>query len=100
MCHRIGRPPTSTIGLGGSWVSSLSRLPRPPARITAFIAPLLPMLVVELGDGEHPVECDLGRLAHGRVDGDLVDHLAVHQALEDPREMWAVDAEHRRARAD
>ena len=36
MCHRIGLPPISTIGLGLSVVSSLSREPRPPARITAF----------------------------------------------------------------
>src|ERR1700749_4262903 len=37
MCQRIGRPPISTIGLGRITVSSLSRVPRPPARITAFI---------------------------------------------------------------
>src|SRR5215471_749138 len=37
MCHRIGRPPISTIGLGRTVVSSLSRVPNPPARITAFI---------------------------------------------------------------
>src|SRR6185437_7273090 len=36
MCHRIGRPPISTIGLGRMVVSSLSRVPRPPARITSF----------------------------------------------------------------
>src|SRR5580692_4588939 len=36
MCHRIGMPPMSTIGLGRTVVSSLSRVPRPPARITAF----------------------------------------------------------------
>lgn len=37
ICHRIGRPPISTIGLGRIVVSSLRRVPRPPARITAFI---------------------------------------------------------------
>lgn len=37
MCHRIGWVPISTIGLGRRCVSSLSRVPRPPARITAFI---------------------------------------------------------------
>jgi hypothetical protein len=36
MCQRIGLPPTSTIGLGRAAVSSLSREPIPPARITAF----------------------------------------------------------------
>src|SRR6478672_970981 len=37
MCQRIGRPPISTIGLGRVPVSSVSRVPIPPARITAFI---------------------------------------------------------------
>src|SRR5215469_3620541 len=37
ICHRIGRPPISTIGLGRMVVSSLRRVPNPPARITAFI---------------------------------------------------------------
>ena len=36
MCHRIGLPPTSIIGLGRTLVSSEIRVPRPPARITAF----------------------------------------------------------------
>src|ERR1700749_311670 len=35
-CHRMGRPPISTIGLGRRDVSSLSRVPKPPARIMAF----------------------------------------------------------------
>ena len=30
-------PPTSTIGLGLRWVSSLRRVPSPPARMTAFM---------------------------------------------------------------
>jgi dTDP-4-amino-4,6-dideoxygalactose transaminase len=38
MCHSIGLPPISTIGLGRTVVSSLSLEPNPPARITAFIA--------------------------------------------------------------
>ena len=38
MCQRIGLPPISTIGFGRGPVSSLSRVPRPPARITAFMA--------------------------------------------------------------
>ncbi len=37
MCHRIGRPPISTIGLGLRWVSSLRRVPNPPARMTHFM---------------------------------------------------------------
>src|SRR5208282_4270779 len=36
MCQRMGLPPISTIGLGLVPVSSLIRVPRPPARITAF----------------------------------------------------------------
>src|SRR5438270_560770 len=35
MCHRIGIPPISTIGLGRRDVSSPRRVPNPPARITA-----------------------------------------------------------------
>src|SRR6266498_3789744 len=37
MCQRMGKPPISTMGLGRCDVSSLSRLPSPPAKITAFI---------------------------------------------------------------
>ena len=37
MCHRMGFPPISTIGFGRMAVSSLSRVPNPPANITAFI---------------------------------------------------------------
>src|SRR5271157_802918 len=37
ICHSIGRPPISTIGLGLYSVSSRSRVPSPPARITTFI---------------------------------------------------------------
>src|SRR4051794_22511364 len=39
MCHRIGLPPISTIGLGRTVVSSLRRVPNPPARMTVFIRP-------------------------------------------------------------
>src|ERR687896_975674 len=41
MCQRIGRPPISIIGFGRTSVSSLMRVPRPPARITAFTLSLL-----------------------------------------------------------
>ena len=37
MCHRIGLPPISIIGLGRTSVSSENRVPRPPASNTAFI---------------------------------------------------------------
>ena len=36
ICHKIGLPPISIMGLGRSEVSSAIREPRPPARITAF----------------------------------------------------------------
>ena len=42
MCHRIGRPPISTMGLGFKTVSSARREPNPPANITAFIFRLSP----------------------------------------------------------
>src|SRR5882757_8268621 len=37
MCHRMGRSPTGTIGLGRNSVSSRKRVPFPPQRITTFI---------------------------------------------------------------
>jgi len=37
MCHRIGRPPIGTIGLGRNSVSSRKRVPSPPQRITTCI---------------------------------------------------------------
>ena len=37
MCHKRGLPPISTMGFGFKSVSSLIRVPRPPANITAFI---------------------------------------------------------------
>src|SRR5208282_4504403 len=36
MCHRIGRPPISTMGLGRYSVSSRKRVPSPPHSITTF----------------------------------------------------------------
>src|ERR1041385_6430450 len=40
-CHRIGYSPISTIGFGRTCVSSDSRVPKPPARMTAFISRFL-----------------------------------------------------------
>ncbi len=37
MCQSTGLPPISTIGFGLIDVSSLMRVPSPPARITAFM---------------------------------------------------------------
>src|SRR5574338_47556 len=39
MCQRIGRPPSSTIGLGFDSDSSANRLPNPPASRTVFTPP-------------------------------------------------------------
>src|SRR3954467_14054333 len=36
MCHRIGRPPRSTMGLGRNSASSRIRVPCPPQRTTTF----------------------------------------------------------------
>jgi hypothetical protein len=47
VCHRIGRPPISTIGFGLVIVSSESLVPRPPAKITAFIE-VVPKRIVEV----------------------------------------------------
>src|SRR5437762_493204 len=38
MCQSIGLPPISTMGFGRTAVSSLSREPNPPAKMTAFTA--------------------------------------------------------------
>ncbi len=37
MCQRMGFPPNSIMGFGFRCVSSEIRVPRPPARMTAFI---------------------------------------------------------------
>jgi hypothetical protein len=37
MCQSIGFPPISIIGFGLDTLSSEIRVPKPPARITAFI---------------------------------------------------------------
>src|SRR5579864_9709520 len=37
MCHSIGQLPMVTMGLGMRSVSSDKRVPRPPARMTAFM---------------------------------------------------------------
>lgn len=37
MCHSIGLSPTSIIGFGFRWVSSEILVPKPPAKITAFM---------------------------------------------------------------
>src|SRR5450759_355089 len=44
MCHRIGRSPISTMGLGLAAVSSDRRVPSPPARITTFTTLPLPAI--------------------------------------------------------
>lgn len=38
ICQIIGIPPTSTIGFGRTEVSSPKRVPKPPARMAAWIA--------------------------------------------------------------
>src|ERR1700749_5020834 len=49
MCHKIGRPPISTIGLGLVALSLIMRVPNPPARITTFISILLLLGCVIVG---------------------------------------------------
>ena len=49
MCSRIGRSPTGTSGFGRIVVYGRSRVPSPPARITALIGATL-HLAEELGD--------------------------------------------------
>src|SRR5262249_40394255 len=75
MCHRMGRPPISTSGLGRRSVSSARRLPRPPAKIPTFMAPVL--------GGPEGTE--------GHVDGAAVDFLG-HTYKNRPRPFWARSA--------
>src|SRR5689334_3212592 len=52
MCQRMGWPPTSTIGFGLTTVSSASRVPRPPARITTFTSEQCSFLSTRAGGGD------------------------------------------------
>src|SRR6185312_8599521 len=54
MCQRMGRPPMSTIGLGRVAVSSLSRVPAPPARITAVVTVSRRPLMITAEPRPHP----------------------------------------------
>ena len=59
MCQRIGLPPISIMGLGLRCDSSLIRVPKPPAKIIAFILPhkitndLLVCLASELQENDY-----------------------------------------------
>jgi hypothetical protein len=46
MCQRIGRVPISTIGFGRYSVSSRSRVPWPPQRITTGMSRLSGLIIV------------------------------------------------------
>jgi hypothetical protein len=48
MCHKIGLPPISTIGLGRISVSSANLVPRPPARMATIMAQLLFVDAIDL----------------------------------------------------
>src|ERR1700687_1119647 len=52
ICQRIGLPPISTMGLGRDTVSSEILVPRPPARMTAFIILIFPFLPTILSSDE------------------------------------------------
>src|SRR4051794_15866006 len=81
MCQRMGLPPTSTMGLGRSEVSSLKRLPTPPARMTAFTADGSSRALVQL-TGVAALPMRRARLGAGSADS-LVDlHEPVHGAIE------------------
>ena len=51
-------------------------------------------------DLQHPLQRDPGPLGRVGVDRDAVDHPALDELLEHPRQVGEVDAVHRRARAD
>src|SRR5215472_672120 len=73
MCHKIGRPPISTIGLGRIEVSSTNRVPSPPARMTAFISFPFPLPFI------HTVSCP--RCPRNRSTNSVSRYLHLHGAI-------------------
>src|SRR4051794_11018243 len=65
MCHSIGRPPISTIGLGRTVVSSESRVPSPPAKMTTFTNP--PKVSASAGERPLPISTTQSQIATTRV---------------------------------
>lgn len=67
-CQMIGIPPTSTIGFGRTDVSSPSRVPNPPARITTFVKTFhsswLNFITTKLNESKISASQDLKFLAH------------------------------------
>src|SRR3954463_4143513 len=82
MCHRIGRPPIATIGLGMAWVSSASRVPRPPARITTCIVTSLGARRTRSGGGGQPRWSAANLGGHGRDNQGAASHPPVQSATE------------------
>src|SRR5438128_2071818 len=56
MCHSTGRFPMGTIGLGRYSVSSRSRVPLPPQRITVFMRGKLSMELSDVSDATRPIQ--------------------------------------------
>src|SRR4051794_537507 len=71
-CHRIGFPPISTIGFGRTDVSSPSREPRPPARMTALIRGSDAPDARAVGQHVARIDDELGVLPIGLVEEVLV----------------------------
>ena len=80
MCQMIGLPPISTIGFGRTPVSSLSRVPKPPARITAFIGASLSRPRDQIGEDILYEHLDSGRQAAVAL-GDAANRLQVRVQL-------------------
>src|SRR5208283_2589072 len=65
MCQRMGWPPISTMGLGRTEVSSLRRVPRPPARMTAFIMGEYPWTRLGAAEGVAPAIARISMTSFG-----------------------------------
>src|ERR1700722_11731681 len=65
-----GLPPTGTSGLGSPAVSAPSRVPLPPARMTACTRPLLPALALQeaVAFAPHPASPIVEQIADGLLE--------------------------------
>src|SRR4030042_2376508 len=71
MCHRMGRPPTSTSTLGIASVSPRSRMPRPPQRITVCMLQPHVVAMTDFAQNAHRLHVHLS-LGEGLVEVGLL----------------------------
>src|SRR4030042_6348390 len=88
MCHRMGRPPTSTSTLGIASVYSRSRMPRPPQRMTVCMLQPHVVAMTDFAQDARRLHVRLS-LAEGLAEVGLLDRpgeiLLDHLQLGNPR---------------